>query len=99
MEVLKAKSVEEIKALKLSKLGWHSDVNYVRTLQVQMSDDSEAKAGFWFEITNSVLLDESRIIRKIEVFFNPTENFIQKLAFFDEAGIFLELGLLTAYGR
>ena len=45
MGALKAKSVEEIRALKLSKLNWFSDTNYILTLQVKMSDDSEGKGG------------------------------------------------------
>ena len=83
MEVLKAKSVEEIKALRLSKLEWYSDANCVYTLQVKMSDNSEGKAGTSCALSNSVLIDESRTIRKIEVFFYSIENWIQKLAFFD----------------
>jgi hypothetical protein len=83
MEVLKAKSVEEIKALRLSKLEWWSDTNYVLTLQVKMSDNSEGKAGTGCALSNSVLIDETRTIRKIEVFFLSNENYIQKLAFFD----------------
>ena len=45
MQALKANSVEEIRALKLSKLNWFSDTNYILTLQVKMSDDSEGKGG------------------------------------------------------
>ena len=69
MDVLKAKSVEEIRALKLSKLDWYSDTNNVLTLQVKMSDNSEGKAGTSQALSNSFTLDESRIIRKIEVVF------------------------------
>ena len=64
-----------------------------------MSDNSEGKVGS-NAVFNSVTLDESTIIRKIEVFFHSNENFIQKLSFYDEVGLcFLELGLLTANGR
>ncbi len=83
MEVLKTKSVEEIKALRLSKLEWYSDNGYVLTLQVKMSDNSEGKAGTSCALSNSVLIDESRTIRKIEVLFRTQEDYIQKLAFFD----------------
>ena len=83
MEVLQAKSVDEIKALRLSKLDWYSDNNCVYTLQVKMSDNSEGKAGTSNASNNSVLIDESRTIRKIEVLFRTQEDWIQKLAFFD----------------
>lgn len=76
MEVLKAKSVEEIKALRLSKLEWYSDANCVYTLQVKMSDNSEGKAGTSCALNNSVLIDESRTIRKIEVLFRTQEDWI-----------------------
>jgi len=65
-----------------------------------MSDNSEGKAGTRNSLINSVTLDESKIIRKIEVVFTSNENWISKLSFYDEAGhCFLELGLLTANGR
>jgi hypothetical protein len=83
MEVLKAKSVEEIKALKLRKLEWHSNNPNLITLQVKMSDNSEGKAGTEQPLINSVLVDESRVIRKIEVIFTANENFISKLSFYD----------------
>ena len=66
MEVLKAKSVKEIKALKLCKLDWNSNNPNLLTLQVKMSDNSEGKAGTSNPLINSVTLDESKIIRKIE---------------------------------
>jgi hypothetical protein len=76
MEVLQAKSVDEIKALRLSKLDWYSDNNCVYTLQVKMSDNSEGKAGTSNALSNSVLIDESRTIRKIEVLFRTQEDWI-----------------------
>ena len=83
MEVLKAKSVEEIKSLTLKKLEWFCNNPNIYTLQVKMSDNSEGKAGTSNPLVNSVLVDESRIIRKIEVIFYTSENFISKLSFYD----------------
>jgi hypothetical protein len=83
MEVLKAKSVEEIKSLTLKKMEWNCCSPYIYTLQVKMSDNSEGKAGTNQSLINSVLVDESRIIRKIEVIFYTSENFISKLSFYD----------------
>jgi len=82
MEVLKAKSVEEIKSLTLKKLEWFCNNPNLITLQVKMSDNSEGKAGTSNPL-NSVLVDESRIIRKIEVIFYTSENYISKLSFYD----------------
>ena len=45
METLSTKSVEEIRALRLSKLEWWTDDNNILTPQVKMSDDSNGKAG------------------------------------------------------
>ncbi len=98
MDKLKAKSVDEIRALRLSKLESYADSNYLRTLLVKMSDDSEGKGGTSTFIS-SITLDESTTIRKIEVVFHSNENFIWKMSFYNETGLFLELGVLTANGR
>jgi DNA polymerase III sliding clamp (beta) subunit (PCNA family) len=92
MDKLKAKSVDEIRALRLSKLESYVDSSYLRTLLVKMSDDSEGKAGT-FTFNSSVILDEATIIRKIEVVFHSNENHIWKISFYNQTGLFLELGV------
>jgi hypothetical protein len=99
-DVLQSKSHEEIGGLRIAKIEWYE--NNIYAFGITLSDGTSGKCEGNNKYNNSLALDETTHISKVEVIFNANgnENAIAQIILYDKDKVIKCLGIATwATGR